>query len=53
MHLVGEEYWNIDAGGRTISINASKLAYEQMDIEKAKEVRDTLSDLIEELEARH
>lgn len=50
MHLVDETYWRLDEASGTISITTSKPVYEQMDVEKAREVRDMLSDLIQELE---
>ncbi|WP_160166825.1 hypothetical protein [Halogeometricum pallidum] len=50
MHLINETYWKVDRENNTVSINASKQAYEQMDVEKAKEVRDMLSEVIQEVE---
>ncbi|MDS0299361.1 hypothetical protein NDI76_11470 [Halogeometricum sp. S1BR25-6] len=52
MHLADETYWRLDEASETISITTSKPVYEQMDVDKAREVRDTLSELIAELEAR-
>lgn len=52
MHLVDEIYWRLDGSSDTISITTSKPVYERMDVDKAREVRDALSELIAELEAR-
>ncbi|WP_160166813.1 hypothetical protein [Halogeometricum pallidum] len=52
MYLVDEIYWRLDEADGTISITTSKPVYERMDVDKAREVRDTLSDLVAELEAR-